>query len=403
MRPNSYFRYFCAGLESPNCGLWRARGVRLAQVLLLTISALFYLDPNLVAQTPDSQTGKEANQSWTAVTDVKSDNVTPGRIIESHSQKGNRTLDKRSLQIPGYAGDFELYEDTETETLQVDTNTERITTHTFARDGNGMRTLVGVTEEESHTAPGGDSKIVRLTSTSDVNGRLQPVRREIVETKSIGMETEETDSTVMLASINGGFAPAVKTHELLKRGVNDTLESEKTVLLLDGAGNWQVSELRQRSTRVEGKNQSTEEHVSRRDAEGHLVEVSRFLSTQSEISPGEKQSFVETYSTDVPGAPRDGALHLVERTTTTQRTAAAGEQIAQHRVEQANPGDPNSALRLSVLINDTVRPGPSGLLATRTVRLRDANGIFRVVEVDTTNSDNVLTINLQGMPSQKPK
>jgi hypothetical protein len=308
-----------------------------------------------------------------------------------------------SLQIPGYGGDFESYEDSETETLQVDTNTLRITTQTFARDGNGMRTLVVVTEEERHTAPGGDSKIVRLTSTSDVNGRLQPVRREIVEKKRIGMDTEETDNTVMLASINGGFAPAVKTHELLKQGVNDSLESEKTVLLLDGAGNWQVSELRQRTTRVEGKSQSTEEHVSRRDAEGRLVEVSRFLSTQSEKSSGEKQRFVEAYSTDVPGVPRDGALHLVERTTTAQRTGAAGEQITQRQVDKTNPGDPSSGLRLSVSINDTVRPGPSGLLATRTVRLRDANGSFRVVEVDTTNSDQVLTIKIQGTPSEKPK
>jgi hypothetical protein len=369
----------------------------------MTISALFCLDPNLFAQTLESQTREEANQSWTAVTDLKSDNVSPGRIVESHSQKGNRTLDKRSVQIPGYAGDFEFYEDTETETLQVDANTVRVTTHSFARDGNGMKTLVGVTEEEKHTAPGGGSKIVRLTSTSDVNGRLQPVRHEIVETKSIGVDTEETNSTVMLASMNGGFAPAVETHELLKRGVDDTLESEKTLLLLDGAGNWQVSELRQRTTRVKGKDRSTEEHVSRRDAEGRLVEVSRFLSTQSEISSGEKQIFVETYSTDVPGAPRDGALHLVERTTTTQRTGAAGEQITQNRVEKANPGDPSSGLRVSVSINDSVRPGPSGLLATRTVRLRDSNGSSRVVEVDTTNSDKILTINTQGTPSEKPK
>ena len=67
-----------------------------------------------------------------------------------------------------------------------------VTKSCAARDGDGMKTLVEVTEEEKHTVPGSDSKIVRLTSTSDLKGRLQPVRREIVETKSIGMDSEET-------------------------------------------------------------------------------------------------------------------------------------------------------------------------------------------------------------------
>jgi len=41
--------------------------------------------------------------------------------------------------------------------------------------------------------------------------------------------------------------------------------------------------------------------------------------------------------------------------------------------------------------------------ATRTVRLRDLNGNFEVVEVDTTKSDKVLTIQFQQTPAQKPE
>ncbi|HEX2597182.1 MAG TPA: hypothetical protein VHL05_00345, partial [Terriglobales bacterium] len=109
------------------------------------------------------------------------------------------------------------------------------------------------------------------------------------------------------------------------------------------------------------------------------------------------------YSIDVPGTTRDGALHLVERATATQHMTATGEQIAEKKVEQPNPGAPEAGLRLSILVEDTVRRGPSGVQATRTVRTRDPNGSFEVVEVDTTNSDNVLTIQLQETPPQKSK
>ena len=71
---------------------------------------------------------------------------------------------------------------------------------------------------------------VRVTYNPDVNGRLQPVQREIVETKKISKDVEETNTTVMLPNINGGLAPAFKTHELRKRAANDTVETEKTTL-----------------------------------------------------------------------------------------------------------------------------------------------------------------------------
>jgi hypothetical protein len=289
----------------------------------------------------------------------------------------------------GYDQQFESYQDIETETVQVDANDVRITTRTFAQDGNRRKTLVDVTEESKHTLPNGDSNTVRITSRSDLNGTLQVIQREILETRSRTANTEETNSTVMLPSINGGFAPAIKRHELRKRGVNDTVETEEATLLPDGAGNWQVGELRKSSTREQGKNHGTDEHVYRRNAEGQLVEVSRRSNMESESSSGEKTSIVETYGVNAPGATPDGALHLVERRTIMQRTNVAGEQITEERVEQPNPGDLSSGLRVSLIINDTVRPDSSGSQATRTSRMRDANGSFGVVEVDTTKSDNI--------------
>ena len=385
-------RHVWANLQPRIHGLRGSNRSRLFHALVLAVGAFLCMCGIVLAETPDSQTPEEADKSWTVVTDLKRDNVVPARIIESHSHNGNQIVDKQSLQIAKYAGQFELYQDTETEILQVDASTVRITTRSFAQDGNGRKTLVDVTEESKHTLPNGDSKSVRITSHSDLNGSPQVIKREMIETKSIGNDTEETNTTVLLSSINGGFAPAVRTQEIRKRSANGTIQYQ-TTLLRDGAGNWQAREIRQKTSTQEADELSSEEHIFRCNAEGKLIEVSRRLRRDSDSSYGENQIREESYSVDLPGATPDGALHLVERTT-TRRTGSAGEQTTEERVEQTNPGDPNSGLRLSVLINDTMRPGPSGLQATRTIRTHDANGGFGVVEVDMTRSDKFPTIHI---------
>ena len=379
-----------------------SRAARLSQLMLLAIGAYFCSNLAVWAQTSDSQTG-DANKSWSATTESQSDNVSPTRTIESHTQSGNRTLDKQTVQRRGFDGKFEPYQDVEKETVQVDATTVRTTTRTFGRDANGAKSLVQVTEEEKQSLPGGDSNVVRATSNSDVNGNLQLVQRQIEETKRTSNDVEETKTTVMLPSVNGGLAPAMKVGERRKRGADQTVESQKITLLPDGAGNWQVDEIRQATTRQEGKNRSTKERISRPDSEGKLGEVSRAVSKESESASGERRNTVETYSVDVPGSTRDGSLHLVERATTAQRTSSTGQQTTEQQVEQPNPGDPGSGLRVTILTSDTVRPGPSGAQATRIIQVRDANGSFGVVSVDTTKADNIHAIQVQIAPSEKPK
>jgi hypothetical protein len=356
----------------------------------------------LWAQTSDSQTS-DTNKSWTATTESQSDNVNPTRTTESHTQSGNRTLDKHSVQRRGSDGTFEPYQDIETETVQVDATTVRTTTRTFGRGADGAKTLVQVTDEERHTLPGGDSSVVRATSNPDANGKLQVVQRQIEETKKTSKDVEETKTTVMLPSINGGLAPAMKMQEIRKQGANDTTESQKTTQLPDGAGNWQVGEVRQATTRQEGKERSTEERVSRPDSEGQLGEISRTLSKESTSASGEKNDTVETRSVDVPGSARDGSLHVIERATTLQRAGVSGQQTIEKVVEQPNPGDPGSGLQLTTRTVDTLHPGPSGAQTTRTVETRDANGSVGVVSVDTTKSDKIPAIRVQIAPSEKPK
>src|ERR1035441_395654 len=148
------------------------------------------------------------------------------------------------------------------------------------------------------------------------------------------------------------------------------------MLYVFGDGNWQASEVRNTTTKQEGDNRSTEERVSLPDSEGKLVEVSRTVSKEAEVAPGEKRNTVESYSVSVTGATPDGSLHLVERATTNQRTSSTGQQVSEQKVEQSNPGDPGAGLQVTVMTTDTMRTDPSGAQSTRTVRARNANGSY---------------------------
>ena len=379
--------------------------LHLGYVLLLTIGTFCCLGLSLSAQTSGSPTAQELPKQWQSTTDLKSDDLPeriPVRIIESHSQNGNQTVDKRSVEIRGTDGHFEPYQEIEKETLSVDASTVRSTMRTFARDVNGKRSLVQVTEEEKHILPGDDSNMVRVTYNPDVNGRLQAVQREIVETKEIGKDLEEANTTVMLTNINGGLAPAFKTHELRKRAANDTVETEKTAWLPDVNGKWQLSEVRRNIATQGGKVRSSEESVSRPDAEGKLGQISRVVSQETESTSGEKRSVVETYSIDVPGTTRDSSLHLVERKTSTRSRSSTGERATEQKVEQINPGDPASGLRVSVLVDGKLVPEPSGEQSTVIIEARDSNGHFGIVSVDTTKADRIPTVQIQQTPAEKP-
>ena len=106
----------------------------LGYVLILTIGTFCCFGLSLFAQISGSQSTQELPKQWQSTTDLKSDNLIPERIpvriIESHSQNGNRTLDKRSVEIRGTDGHFEPYQDIERETLTVDASTVRTTMRT---------------------------------------------------------------------------------------------------------------------------------------------------------------------------------------------------------------------------------------------------------------------------------
>src|SRR5215469_8000248 len=145
VRSRSFARRLTAGVVRRMVALTLLRA-------LLIIAGLGCCAQSSVAQTSAATTTDQANKPWTATTNSTGDNLPstrlPVRIIESHSQEGERTLDKRSVEILGSDGHFEPWQDIERETLQVDATTVRTVTRTFSQDVNGKKSLVQLTEEE---------------------------------------------------------------------------------------------------------------------------------------------------------------------------------------------------------------------------------------------------------------
>lgn len=373
-------------------------GTSVNQGVVILLASLVVCAGTLWAQAPDAKPS-DANQSWTTSHDSRTD-VDSVHTVESHTKSANRTIDRRTTerrQADGYVSD---YQEVETESVQVNSSTERTITRTFGPNGNGGRTLVQVTEEETQTLPGGGSKSVRSTKNLDVSGNLQMAQREISEMKKLSGDTEVTKTTVLLPSVNGGLAPAAQIEER-KQKVGNSTEFQKTTRQLDGGGNWQVSEVRKGTIKEEGKHRTTEEQISRGDTLGNFGEVLRTVTKESESPSGEKRKTVENYSIDVPGSARDGSLHMVQRETTTQSASSSGQQTTVNKLEQPNPGDPGSGMRVIEITKDAVRLSPSGTQATRTVQVRNGSGSYDVVSVDTSKSDNTHAIQIQIAPPDK--
>jgi hypothetical protein len=260
-----------------------------------------------------------------------------------------------------------------------------------------------VTEEEKQSLPAGEENVVRTTSNADLDGHLQVMQREVADTTKISPDLQEKKTTVFLSDGQGGMAPSVQIQQSEKRSADHTVEVQESTLVLDGAGNWQVHEQKESTTKEAGKERTTEEHLWRPGADGKLTLVSRTLSNDSESAGGEKLNTVETYSADILGSVPDGNLHLSQRVTAVKQAPTDRTQTTVELLEQLNPGDPDAGLRLTTKTLDIVQPDTSGTRETRTIEVRDASGSFEVVSVDTRRSDNVHAMDVVIAPQNKPQ
>jgi len=375
------------------------RRLRFLSVLAtFLVCTIFATTSRAWSQNSDSN----SNQSWTSTSDRQDSNVgSQTRTSESHTKTGNHTIDKQTIEIQR-SGSYEPYQDIERESTQVDASTTRTTVRTYGRDSNGHRVLTQVTDEEKHDVPGGGSKLVRSTSNPDANGRLAVVQRQVEDTTKLGQNVEETKSTTYLPGVDGGLVPSMQVQERREHVDDHTVKFEKSTMLPDGAGNWQVGERKDGTITDDGKNRTSEEHVARQDGSGNLGEVSRTVSREARNGAGGSQSVEESYSKDVPGVSADGRLHLVQRITVNRDSSKTGDSTRQ-QIEQVNPGNPSAGLQVTVGSTGSEQSAASGTNGTQTIETRGADGRLRVVSVDMTKSDKTPAVEVQIAPANKPK
>jgi hypothetical protein len=379
---------------------WRVHGILLAVCLT---------PPSAVAQT---QSGSDASSggaslSWTATTQQQlPGSVNPTRTSETRTEAGGRSGDNQSIERMGMYGGLEPYLDVQKETIKVDANTVRTIDRTFGRDSDGRKTLVQVTEEETRTLPGGEIKVVRTTSDPDANRSLQIVQREIQDTRQTAPNVQETKTTLLTPTPNGGLAASRQTQEVQTKSGEHSVDFRKSILLPDSNGHWQLSEIREGTVKDNGTDRTKEERVLRPGTDGNLSVVERTVSKESENAAGEKRDTVETYSNNLPGTPMDGGLRLNQRVITVHRTGEHGVQSTEKQVEQRNPAQPDDGLRLTqeaidIVRPGIVRPGTGGTTQeTQTLRSLDANGSLGVVSVDTRQQDNAAAIQVDIAPAK---
>ena len=83
------------------------------------------------------------------------------------------------------------------------------------------------------------------------------------------------------------------------------------------------------------------------------------------------------------------------------RARSDGRQATEQQLERPNPGNPDAGLQVTTKTIDIVHPETFGTQETRTIQVRNANGSFEIVSVDTRKSDKVIKFDIA--QPDKPK
>ena len=313
-------------------------------------------------------------KSWTTVRETVAQGENPSRTTDTYRQSGSTSFHQERVDVLAPGGGYELYRDTETETVHDNTSTIK-TVRKYSRGIDGQRQLAEVTEERRQNTPGKETTI-RTTSTPDEYRKQQPTHREVSETIRNGSESQ-THSTVFSTDATGTLAAVTHVVEARDTG-RGTLA--RTVQQRDLAGEWQVAEEVSATRQTNAQNQTvTMEITSRPDFEGNLSEVSRSVLKQSRVE-GEQFTTAERYSLDVPGSARDGRLHFVERTTTAKKNIS-GQKTIVSRLAEPDLGHPNERDLTTTTV--TVHSLASGF-ETKTTLVRNLDGSVSVFSHEET-------------------
>ncbi len=353
-------------------------------------------------QKSSAQESRDKSWSSTSQQGDTSGATNPYRTTTTHTEMNGRTIDKTVVEALGPDGRYVPYSVTERESVKVNDTTVRNIERSYATNADGRQTLTQERQEESRKLPEGASKVVRTVSNPDANGSLQVVQRTLLDSKQVAPGARDTNTTVFSADGSGGLSATMRIQEHERQLDPATVEFQKSTSLFDGSGHWNVSEIREGTTKQDAGGANKEERVLRPDADGKMAVVERTVTRQAETAIGEKRDTTETYSTDVPGQAGDEGLQLVKRESTIQRTDSNGARSTTRQVESPNPGDPGAGLRVTQQAIDIVRPGTNGVAQqTSTISTIDANGQINSVWVDMGKSDKPAAVKVDTAAAPK--
>ena len=331
--------------------------------------------------TSPAQTSEAADESWTSAGQNSTANANPYRTTESHVQSGNRTLDKKTVEVRGADGAYQLYYRTEIETIQESPTLSRFITRTYNSGGDRNEHLTQIIEAETRSSDDG-SRAVKTISNADLDGKFELKEREISVTKK-SSNLQKTQTTRYLPNTTGEFVPSMQINEQEKQGPNGTIETKKETLFPDLSGRWYTYELREQTVKGDPQDRITDERLSRRDFVGNVSPVSEVITKEKNVN-GELTTTTDNYSVDVPGSTRDQTLHPLQSSKTVQ-TTAAGRHVKETQVLQPDAVEKGS----NTVINttDIVLKKSSGAEETITVTARYPDGYPSVVSVETRKTE----------------
>lgn len=321
--------------------------------------------------------------------------LNPTRMTETHSESNGRSVDTTVVETLGPDRRYIAFSRTEKESVQVDPSTVRRLERSFGTGPDGQKVLLQESREETRSLPDGEKKVVRTISDPDANGALQLVRREVVDSTQVSSGVRETNTSIFSTDANSGVSPVVRVQEREKRASDGTIEFSKSTQLFDGAGHWNLSEVRKGTIKADGGEGSTkEEDVLRPDSDGKLAVVERTVSKQAG-GPDAGRELTETYSTNVPGQAGNEGLQLVQRESTIRRSTAGSGQSSTRQVETAHPGNPSDGLQLTLQTIDIERPDGVGSAEQNSTTLTlGPDGQVNTVVVDIGRTSKQAAINV---------
>jgi hypothetical protein len=317
-------------------------------------------------------------------------NTSPTRTIMTRSERDGRTVETRRVEGLSPNGGYALIVETEQQTTQVNPNTVTVVTRQYSPDSNGNPQLAVVTEEQRSKSGDGRETVVRTTSSSaDLNGNLQVIRREVQETVPISADTTQTTSTVFQRT--GDALQPIQRSQQTEQRKGDVTNQQTTVHASDGNGNFVPAYRTESTTTKTTVGEIKDERVYWQNDVGKMTLIQRNVATESKDAQG-TQGTTQTYSAFVPGAsPDPGTLVLVQQVNSSQQTGPDGSSQSKQQVQQIDLGNPSSGLQPVVSVTAVSEPVANGQSGRKVVvRSANGNGGFGTVLVTDSHETRVV-------------